>query len=152
MKPCDGEWANARRMGQCVECAIWRQKRTAPSGSTATMTATKHRRCEHVLNDTRQCVNIGVGAARNQTNASGTPRLRNVQFENMHCAHGNDYSYNLVGLPEMPIENLVFRNVTMGPVVKPQAECENVRCTCDHLTQPAMHAVLSKGTASKPGC
>jgi polygalacturonase len=89
-----------------------------------------------VLNDTRQCVNIAVGATGNQTNASATPRLRNIQFENVHCARGTDYSYSLTGLPEMPIENLVFRNVTMGAVVKPQAVCENVRCTCDHLTQP----------------
>jgi polygalacturonase len=88
------------------------------------------------LNDTRHCIDIGVGASGNRTNASATPRLRNIRFENVHCARGTEYSYSLVGLPEQPIENLTFINVTMAAAVKPQAACENVRCTCDRLTQP----------------
>jgi polygalacturonase len=91
-----------------------------------------------LLKDTRQCILVDIGTAGlNRTNASATPTVRDILFEDVHCAKGTTASYTLSGLPEAPVEAMSFVNVTMAAdTVKGQAACEAVQCSCDQLTSP----------------
>eukprot|EP01043_Picozoa_sp_COSAG02_P012034 COSAG02_NODE_456_length_21968_cov_13.528145_4_plen_423_part_00 len=98
------------------------------------------------LVNVRQCILIGVGTGGLPlTNASATPIVRNIVFENVHCSVGTTSSYDLSGLPESPVQNLSFINVTMGKDVKPQASCGNVECTCDQHTLPCPSCCKPRG-------
>ncbi len=42
-----------------------------------------------------------------------TPRIRNLHFENIRCLSGKGYGVEILGLPEMPVEDLYFTRVEM---------------------------------------
>jgi hypothetical protein len=89
-----------------------------------------------------ECILVDIGGGP-ITNASAMPTVRNILFENIHCAHGEIGAYSLGGLAESPVGNMSFVNVTIGPRTKPcpprGCSCGNVNCTCDALTQPCPH-------------
>ena len=41
-----------------------------------------------------------------------TPRVRNIHFERITSTSGKDYAIELLGLPEMPLENITFEGIT----------------------------------------
>lgn len=43
-----------------------------------------------------------------------TPIVRNLRFENIEIKNGKGYSVELLGLPEMNIENISFKNASLG--------------------------------------
>ena len=67
------------------------------------------------------------------TNASATPKFRNILLEDILCKKGGS-SYLIDGLAEQHIENLIFRNVSLPPGKK--NSCDFAQCTCDALTSP----------------
>lgn len=42
-----------------------------------------------------------------------TPRIRNLHFENVSCASGKGYGIEILGLPEMPVENVFFTRLDL---------------------------------------
>ena len=46
--------------------------------------------------------------------APTTPTIRNIHFEHIICSSGQSYGIELIGLPERPIENVTFSNMTMA--------------------------------------
>ncbi|TAK51757.1 MAG: glycoside hydrolase family 28 protein [Bacteroidetes bacterium] len=44
--------------------------------------------------------------------APSTPRMRNIHFDNIKCLSGKSYAVELLGLPEMLIENISFNNIS----------------------------------------
>jgi unsaturated rhamnogalacturonyl hydrolase len=45
--------------------------------------------------------------------SASTPRVRNVWFANIVCTSGGGYAVEILGLPEMPVENISFDTLTM---------------------------------------
>jgi hypothetical protein len=45
-----------------------------------------------------------------------TPSIRNIHFENITCSSGESYAVELLGLPEMLIENISFRGISASTV------------------------------------
>ncbi len=48
--------------------------------------------------------------------SASTPRVRNASFERIACSSGRGYAVELLGLPEMPIENISFDSLSMTTV------------------------------------
>lgn len=46
--------------------------------------------------------------------SEGTPRIRNVHFKNISCASGKSYAIEMLGLPEMQIENVELEGIHMN--------------------------------------
>jgi hypothetical protein len=42
-----------------------------------------------------------------------TPKFKNFHFENISCGYANTYGIEILGLPEMPIENLTFKHINI---------------------------------------
>jgi hypothetical protein len=61
----------------------------------------------HMADIQGQCVQVTLNyhAGLAPTNATGTPKFRNILLENVHCERGKQ-SYDIDGLPEQAIENL----------------------------------------------
>jgi polygalacturonase len=53
---------------------------------------------------------VAIGQDKGQAAGEGTPAWRNIRIENV-TSIGGHYTGNIVGLPEMPIENIVLSNV-----------------------------------------
>jgi len=70
------------------------------------------------------------------TNATATPLVENILYENITCASGQ-HSFFIDGIPEQPIRNVQFRNVVLGGEVGPELGCAFVACTCDDATTQA---------------
>ena len=79
---------------------------------------------------------------RSRTNATATPTFRNILYENILLRHGGQ-QMSIQGLPESPIRNVRFKNVTFigsGPPPWPYRNastwgpCENVDGSCDRDT------------------
>jgi len=43
-----------------------------------------------------------------------TPTIRNIHFEDIICSSGRSYGIELLGLPERPIQNITFANMTIA--------------------------------------
>jgi polygalacturonase len=46
-----------------------------------------------------------------QSVSEQTPSIRNIHFENITCSSGESYAVELLGLPEMPINNITFKGI-----------------------------------------
>jgi polygalacturonase len=46
-----------------------------------------------------------------QSVSAQTPSIRNIHFENITCSSGKSYAIELLGLPEMYIENITFKGI-----------------------------------------
>lgn len=81
--------------------------------------------------------------------SASTPRVRNVSFERIACSSGKGYAVELLGLPEMPIENISFDSLTMSTARGIHcADVRNVRFAAVHVTPqvpPAIAVTEGKG-------
>ena len=57
--------------------------------------------------------------------SASTPRVRNITFRNITCSSGDSYAAEILGLPEMPVDNVSFDSVTMNTAKG--IHCEDVR-------------------------
>jgi DNA sulfur modification protein DndE len=51
-----------------------------------------------------------------QTVSRGTPSIRNIHFENVTCTSGKSFAVEILGLPEMPVENVWFNRINVHTV------------------------------------
>ncbi|WP_051539028.1 glycosyl hydrolase family 28 protein [Prolixibacter bellariivorans] len=45
---------------------------------------------------------------------SGTPVVENIHFENIRCAYAKRNIIQIIGLPEMPVNHVSFKNIELG--------------------------------------
>lgn len=51
-----------------------------------------------------------------QTVSQTTPTIRNIHFENIKCSSGKNYAIELLGIPEMLIENIWFDGIDVNAI------------------------------------
>ena len=74
--------------------------------------------------------------------SASTPRVRNVSFERIVCSSGKGYAVELLGLPEMPIENISFDSLVMSTTRGIHcADVRNVRFAAVRVTPQVPPAV-----------
>ncbi len=67
--------------------------------------------------------------------SASTPRVRNVSFERIFCTSGKGYAVDLLGLPEMPVENVSFDSLAMSTARGIRcADVRGVRFSGSHVT------------------
>lgn len=69
--------------------------------------------------------------------SAATPRIRNIHFAGISCVHGKTYAIEMLGLPEMPIENVTFDSISIGAA-------KGIACT-------DVEDIRITNTAVKPG-
>jgi len=45
---------------------------------------------------------------------SGTPVIENIHYENIRCKYSKLQAIQIIGLPEMPVKNVSFKNLELG--------------------------------------
>ncbi len=45
---------------------------------------------------------------------SGTPVIENINFDNISCQYAKGNVIQIIGLPEMPVNNVTFKNMNLG--------------------------------------
>lgn len=45
---------------------------------------------------------------------SGTPVIENIHYENISCKYAKRNVIQIIGLPEMPVNNVTFKNINLG--------------------------------------
>jgi polygalacturonase len=80
--------------------------------------------------------------------AATTPAVRNVHYRNVTSTGGRGYGIELVGLPEMPVEKIVFENVNVeGAKGARLADVREVRFTGSTIASGDIPAVVIESGA-----
>lgn len=45
---------------------------------------------------------------------SGTPVIEDIHYENISCKYSKQNVIQIIGLPEMPVNNVTFKNINLG--------------------------------------
>lgn len=48
-----------------------------------------------------------------ETVTSATPKVRNIHYSNISCSYGKKAAIEILGIPEMPVENISFDSITI---------------------------------------
>ena len=78
-----------------------------------------------------------------------TPAVRNVHYKNVTSTGGKGYGIELIGLPEMPVEKIVFDNVSVGGVKGARlADVRDIRFTGSKIQSNEAPAVAIENGAA----
>jgi rhamnogalacturonyl hydrolase YesR/pectate lyase len=64
-----------------------------------------------------------------------TPRIRNVRFDSVSCVSGKGYGVEILGLPEMPVEDVTFSRMVLRETKGVHiADARRIRIEASHIT------------------
>jgi hypothetical protein len=76
-----------------------------------------------------------------------TPSFRNIHFANITITNGKSYGIEILGLPEMPVENVTFDSIRIDGKGIHVVDARGIRLDSVVIATPARPAILLEDVA-----